>query len=377
MSNQKKARIVFEDGTCFEGVPFSLSGDRVSEVVFNTAMTGYQEVLTDPSYLGQSVVLTYPEVGNYGINDEDIESRKIFLDALIVKSYNDFPSNYKSKKTLKQYLQENNILGIEGVDTRALTLYLRDKGVCNAVISNSDLAIDQLVEIVKRSGNLKGNDYTKHATSQYTYERRKPNNSCYEVAVIDCGVKYNILRLLEEYNCHCTVFPSTTHVDEILENNDFDGIFISNGPGDPEPILNVIEIVKQSLGRIPIFGICMGHQILSQVFGLKINKLPFGHHGVNHPIKNLETGIVEITSQNHNFVVETEGCDMEEIEITHVNLNDHTIAGVKHKKYPAFSVQYHPESSPGPHDSKYLFKNFTDIMQKHKAINKNKVAEVV
>jgi len=377
MKDQKKARLVFEDRTCFEGTTFSLSGDRVAEVVFNTAMTGYQEVLTDPSYLGQMVVLTYPEIGNYGINEEDIESRRIFLEALIVKSYNDFPSNYRSTKTLKQYLEEDNIMGVEGVDTRALTLYLRDRGVCNAVITTSDLSIDKLVERVKSAGTVKGNDYTKQATSQYTYERRKPNETCYNVAVIDCGVKYNILRLLEKYNCHCTVFPTITHVDKILGNNNFDGIFVSNGPGDPEPVLNVVEIVQYSLGKIPIFGICMGHQILGQVFGLKINKLPFGHHGVNHPIKNLETGIVEITSQNHNYVVETEGCDMKDIEITHVNLNDHTIAGLRHKKYPAFSVQYHPEASPGPHDSRYLFKNFTDMMEKHKAQGAGRIAHSV
>lgn len=366
MKNQRKARIVFEDETCFEGTAFSLSGDRVAEVVFNTAMSGYQEVLTDPSYLGQIVVLTYPEIGNYGINDEDIESRKIFLEALIVKSYNDFPSNQRSTKTLKQHLEENNIMGIEGVDTRALTLYLRDRGVCNAVITTSDSGIDELVQIVQRAGNIQGNDYTKHAASEYVYKGTKPNENCYNVAVIDCGVKYNILRLLEAHNCHCTVFPSVTHIDKILGSNEFDGLFISNGPGDPEPVVNVVEMVRQALGKIPMFGICMGHQILGQVLGLKINKLPFGHHGVNHPIKNLRTGTVEITSQNHNFVVEPPSSDLADVEITHINLNDQTIAGIRHKKLPAFSVQYHPESSPGPHDSRYLFKDFTDMMEKHK-----------
>jgi carbamoyl-phosphate synthase small subunit len=366
MTNQKKARIVFRDGTCFEGKTFSLSGDRISEIVFNTAMTGYQEVLTDPSYLGQMVVLTYPEIGNYGINEEDVESRKIFLEALIVKSYNEFPSNYRSTKSLKQYLEENNILGIEEVDTRALTLYLRDRGVCNAIITTSDLSIEELVKKLNETGSLSGNDYTKQATTQYTYEGKTPNKDSYKVAIVDCGLKLNILRLLEEYNCHCTIFPSTTHAETIIQNESFDGLFISNGPGDPEPALNVQEIVKSALGKIPIFGICMGHQILGQVLGLKINKLPFGHHGVNHPIKNLQTGIVEITSQNHNFVVETEGCDMSEVEVTHVNLNDQTIAGIRHKRYSAFSVQYHPESSPGPHDSRYLFANFTEQMEQHK-----------
>lgn len=364
MTNQKKARIVFKDGECFEGTTFALGGDRVSEVVFNTAMTGYQEVLTDPSYLGQAVVLTYPEIGNYGINDEDVESKKIFLDTLIVKSYNDIPSNYRSTKTLKKYLEEHNVVGIENVDTRALTLYLRERGACNAIITTSDLPLEKLVQMTNSASSVEGNDYTKHASSEFTYSRRKPNDESYNVAVIDCGAKYNILRLMEEYNCYCTVFPSVTHIDKIL-NGGFDGVFVSNGPGDPQPVINVIEIVKGLLGKLPIFGICMGHQILGQVMGLKVNKLLFGHHGVNHPIKNLQTGAIEITSQNHNFVIETEGCNTDDIEITHINLNDQSIAGIRHKKYPAFSVQYHPESSPGPHDSRYLFQNFTDLMKTH------------
>ena len=372
MTDQKKARIVFEDGTCFEGTTFALSGDRVAEVVFNTAMTGYQEVLTDPSYLGQAVVLTYPEIGNYGINDEDIESNKIFLEALIVKSYNDIPSNYRSTKTLKEYLEEYNVMGIENVDTRALTLYLRDRGACNAIMTTSDLPIEKLVDMVKASGSIEGSDYTKHASSEFIYSRRKPNDKSYNVAVIDCGVKHNILRLMEDHDCYCTVFPSITHFDKILKGG-FDGVFISNGPGDPQPVVNVIEIVKGLLGKIPIFGICMGHQILGQVFGLKIGKLLFGHHGANHPIKNLQTGIVEITSQNHNFVLQTEGCNLDDIEITHINLNDQSIAGVRHKKYPAFSVQYHPESSPGPHDSRYLFQNFAEMMKAYKEAKKSEL----
>ncbi len=359
--NEKNvARILFEDGVMFEGTTFSLAGDRISEIVFNTAMVGYQEVLTDPSYLGQSVVFTYPEIGNYGINDDDMESRQIFLDAIIVRSYNDYPSNFKSTKTLAQFLDEHNVLGIEGVDTRAMTLYLRERGACKAIISTSDIPKEKLLRVLKNSSNLKGSDYTKQATSSKLYELNKPNENSLNVAVIDCGIKTNILRLFEKHNCACTVFPSNIHYSEILNKN-FDGLFISNGPGDPEPVHNVQEIVRKALGEIPIFGICMGHQILGQVLGLKVDKLKFGHHGVNHPIKNLETGKIEITSQNHNFVVLKDD-NMGDTKVTHVNLNDDTVAGIENKKLKAFSVQYHPESAPGPQDSEYLFENFVTLM---------------
>lgn len=368
MHEQKRARLVFKDGTCFDGTVFSPSEDCVGEVVFNTAMTGYQEVLTDPSYFGQMVVLTYPEIGNYGINDEDAESRNIFLEALIVKSYNAIPSNQRSTKTLKDYLREKGVMGVEGVDTRALTLYLRDRGSCSALLSTSDAPLEELIHQLNRAGELRGNDAVRQVTARerYDYTPETPAAYRHRVAVVDCGVKTSILRALAAQRCRCTVFPSTTPASELLNGEAFDGIFISNGPGDPEPVVNVVEIIRSALGNIPIFGICMGHQLLGQALGLKIGKLPFGHHGVNHPIKHLKTGAVEITSQNHNFVVETAGCDMTDIDVTHINLNDQTIAGIQHKKWPAFSVQYHPESSPGPHDSSYLFEAFSRMMANFK-----------
>ncbi|MEZ0371081.1 MAG: glutamine-hydrolyzing carbamoyl-phosphate synthase small subunit, partial [Candidatus Sericytochromatia bacterium] len=287
----KKARLIFDDGTIFPGKVFALSGDRYAEVVFNTAMTGYQEILTDPSYSEQMVVMTYPIIGSYGINPEDIESRKIFLEALIVKEYMPFTSNWRSHKTLQRYLEENNILGVEGMDTRAITRYLRQFGAKKAVLTSSDAPIESLLVKLNTSHNIAGINISKFASCEKPFQWEKPDEVRFRVAVLDCGIKYNILRLLHSHGCECTIFPSNTHVEQILKGR-FDGMFLSNGPGDPGPIVDVVDTISQVLGKLPFFGICLGHQLLGQALGIRTYKLRFGHHGANHPIKNLRTGRV-------------------------------------------------------------------------------------
>ncbi len=361
----RPAHLIFKDGKIFHGKTFTSGKDRIAEVVFNTAMCGYQEVLTDPSYYGQMVVMTYPLIGNYGINTEDVESKKIYLEAMIVKEYTTHPSNWRSTKTLKQYLEENNILGVEGFDTRAITRYVREKGAMKALLTTSTESLTSLVAKLKQSDDIVGKNLVKDVTCPTSFRWHEKQFGEYKVAVIDCGIKYNMLRIFEDKKCDFTVFPASVSTETILAGG-FDGVFLSNGPGDPEPVKEVIDTVKQILGKIPVFGICLGHQILGLALGAKIIKLRFGHHGVNHPIMNLATKQVEITSQNHNYAIDPNSIDKEQIEITHVNLNDQTIAGIKHKKLPAFSVQYHPEASPGPHDSRYLFEYFIEMMKREK-----------
>ncbi len=354
-----QAKLIFEDGTVFTGKVFAGNGERFGEVVFNTGMTGYQEVLTDPSYTGQFVVMTYPLIGNYGINKEDVESKKIFLEAFLVKEYIDFPSNWRSEKTLKTYLEENNILGVEGLDTRALTKFIREKGAQKAIITNSSDPIEVVLQKLKTQPSMTGQNLVKKVSVTESFNWNNENKKI-PIAVIDCGIKFNILRLLAQQGFNCTVFPYNTKPEEILTKK-YQGLFLSNGPGDPEPVKEVISLVQNCLGKIPIFGICLGHQILGIALGAKTYKLKFGHHGLNHPVKNLKTGHIEITSQNHGFSIDPETINLSEIAITHVNLNDQTIEGIKSKKYPAFSVQYHPEAAPGPHDSAYLFQEFKNL----------------
>ncbi|MBI5554966.1 MAG: glutamine-hydrolyzing carbamoyl-phosphate synthase small subunit [Elusimicrobia bacterium] len=368
-----KAILVLEDGTVFPGQSFGAAGECCGEVVFNTAMTGYQEIITDPSYKGQIVTMTYPEIGNYGVNLEDKESRKVFLEGFVVKEYSKIYSNWRARESLSDYLKQNNVPAIEGLDTRKLTKLLRTKGAMKAIISTVQFEPKNLLNKVKNSPGLVGRDLVREVTNPETCRWQThtqdwlaiPAIKKYQVIAIDCGIKYNLLRLLESIGCEVTVVPAQTSAAAILAKNPA-GVFISNGPGDPEPVSYVIETIHKLLGKKPIFGICLGHQLLALALGGKTYKLKFGHHGANHPFKNLATGKIEITAQNHGFCVDLNSLNQDEIEPTHINLNDHTNEGFRHKKYPAFGVQYHPEASPGPHDSRYLFDEFINLMEKHK-----------
>jgi len=369
-----KAIIALEDGRVFEGYSFAGSGERYGEMVFNTSMTGYQEILTDPSYKGQIVTMTYPLIGNYGVNEEDIESDKPQTEGFIVKEYSRIYSNFRAKKSLAEYLEEHNIIGIEGVDTRALTKHIRTQGAMKAVISTLDLDKESLIAKVNASLSLVGRDLVKEVTCQKIRNSKfEIRNSKFKVVAIDCGIKYSILRLLAEHGCEVTVVPAKTSSNEILTMNP-DGIFLSNGPGDPEGVPYAIETIKEFIqsairnpqSAIPIFGICLGHQILGLALGGKTYKLKFGHRGGNQPVKDLATGKIDITSQNHGFCVDIDSLNRDEVEITHINPNDQTLEGMRHKKLPIFSVQYHPEASPGPHDAGYLFNRFTELMKRYK-----------
>ena len=358
-----KAILALENGKIFKGRAFGASGERYGEVVFNTSMTGYQEILTDPSYKGQIVAMTYPLIGNYGINSEDIESCKPFVEGFVVKECSKIASNWRSQKSLGEYLKENNILGIEGIDTRALTLEIRQAGAMKAVLSTQDFEEKSLVKKVKNSKGLVGIDLVKEVTQQKKYAWGQDKKAKYKVVVLDCGVKFNILRELAKNNCQVVVAPADTGADEILEMKS-DGLVLSNGPGDPAAVSYVIETTRKLIGKVPIFGICLGQQMLGLALGAKTYKLKFGHHGANHPVKDLRTGRVSITVQNHGFCVDIDSLNKKEIEITHVNLNDQTLEGFRHKKLPVFSVQFHPEASAGPHDASYLFAEFIELMQK-------------
>jgi len=357
------AILALEDGKIFRGRAFGATGEREGEIVFNTSMTGYQEILTDPSYKGQIVTMTYPLIGNYGVNQEDIESRKPFVEGFVVKECCKIPSNWRSQKSLGDYLEENNILGVEGIDTRALTLHIRQAGAMKAVLSTKNSDEKSLVKKAKQSKGLVGQDMVQHVTADSTYNWSKKGK--YKVIVMDCGAKYNILRKLAENNCKVIVVPAKTSAKDILALKP-DGLLLSNGPGDPAPIQYVVSTVKKLLGRLPIFGICFGHQMLGLALGGKTYKLKFGHRGANHPVKDLKTGKISITSQNHGFCVDIDSLSKKDIEITHMNLNDNTLEGLRHKKFPIFSVQFHPEASPGPHDAEYLFGNFIELMKNGK-----------
>lgn len=360
-----RAKLVLEDGTVFEGQACGAEGERQGEVVFNTAMTGYQEILTDPSYKGQIVVMTYTQIGNYGVNPDDVESCKPWVEGFVARELSRVASNWRANMPLDEYLKKNDIVAIEGIDTRALTRKLRIHGAMNGVLSTTDLDDRSLAAKAKKVPSMVGQDLVKYVTrkepahwTQLTKLQAPPPK--YRVALVDCGVKLNILRLLVLSGCDVTVYPAQVDHRELEK---YDGVVLSNGPGDPSVVTYVIETARQLMKRgQPTFGICLGHQILGAALGAKILKLKFGHHGANHPVKNLETGAVEITSQNHGFAVDPDSMQKQGGVVTHINLNDQSVEGFRHRSLPIFSVQFHPEASPGPHDSRYLFDSFKKAM---------------
>lgn len=377
----KKALLALADGTIFEGFAFGAEGETTGEVVFNTSMWGYQEILSDPSYHGQIVTMTYPLIGNYGVNEEDFESIAPQVDGFIVKEPSAIVSNWRGQKSLDQFLKEHKIVGLQGIDTRALTTHIRDVGAQQGIISTEDFSAQSLIERAKALPGLVGRDLVKNVTCKQKYAWDKPiwhsgtilpqtalntgSTPRFRVAAYDFGIKHNILRELVSVGCEVTVYPAETPHEELLASNP-DGIFLSNGPGDPEPVKYAIENIRNLIGKKPIFGICLGHQLICLALGYETFKLKFGHRGGNHPVKNLITEQVEITAQNHGFAVKLPENDVLPVTLTHLNLNDQTVEGIKHKELPLFSVQYHPESSPGPHDSRYLFTDFCKMMERCK-----------
>jgi carbamoyl-phosphate synthase small subunit len=366
-----KALLVLADGTVFEGRGFGAEGETVGEVVFNTSMTGYQEILTDPSYKGQIVTMTYPQIGNYGINEEDIESAGgIKSEGFVVKEACGFPSNWRSSGVLSEYMKESGVVGIEGIDTRSLTRHLRNHGAQMGIISTVDTDPSLLLEKVRAHPGISAYDFVKDVTTKEEYRWK---NGCWKwcvvergtparkVIVYDFGIKFNILRNLVEAGFEVTVVPAQTPAEEVLEREP-DGIILSNGPGDPETVTYAIESAKKLIGKKPIFGICLGHQILGLAMGGRTYKLKFGHHGGNHPVKDLSTNKVEITSQNHNYCVDIKSLQGR-VKLTHTNLYDGTEEGMGHLEYPVFSVQHHPEAGPGPNDSSHLFRRFRDMIE--------------
>ena len=358
MHKEKKAILLLDDGTLFNGTSFGSVGETIGEVCFNTGMTGYQEILTDPSYAKQIVTMTAPHIGNYGINSEDMESESIQVSGFVIKEECVIPSNWRAEMSLGDYLRDQDVVGIKGIDTRSLTRHIRDNGAMNGIISSITDDKKKLINNLKNYPSMEGLDLAKLVSTKSIYHWSSKGK--YKVAAVDFGIKRNILRLLENFDCQVTVFPANTTAKDILDFNP-DGVFLSNGPGDPAAVEYGIEAVKQILGKKPIFGICLGHQILAIALGAKTFKLKFGHRGINHPVKNNETGEIEITSQNHGFSVDLNSIP-ENVIPTHINLNDNTSAGISCIDFPAFSVQYHPESSPGPHDSRYLFEKFIGMM---------------
>jgi carbamoyl-phosphate synthase small subunit len=375
-----EAVLALADGTVFRGRAFGAVGEAVGELVFNTSMTGYQEILTDPSYEGQLVAMTYPEIGNVGVNREDVESRRPYVRGFVVREYREAPSSWRAEESLGSYLARHGIPGIEGLDTRALVRHLRDHGSQEAVLSSADLDADRLVRKAKASPGLVGRDLVREVTCAAVYEwtegpwrlgrgyttaaeaAAERGGEPLDVVAYDFGIKWNILRNLVGSGCRVRVVPAYTPAKDVLAMRP-DGVFLSNGPGDPDAVAGAPEAVAGLLGKVPVFGICLGHQILGLALGGKTYKLKFGHHGGNQPVKDLTTGKVEITAQNHGFAVDVDSLRGKG-EITHVNLNDRTCEGLVVRGQPTFSVQYHPEASPGPHDARYLFRRFVDLMER-------------
>ncbi|MGE0085021.1 MAG: glutamine-hydrolyzing carbamoyl-phosphate synthase small subunit [Desulfococcaceae bacterium] len=378
-----KALLVLEDGRVFPCKSFTGPGEAWGEVVFNTGMTGYQEVLTDPSYRGQMVTMTYPLIGNYGVNPEDVESERVQVAAFIIREYQAFPSNYRSVSTLADYLKKYGVMGIEELDTRALTRHLRNGGAMRGIMSTQDTDPASLLRRVRETPVMAGQDLVQSVTTDRAYYWENGNPVYFEagkelnqkswkhrgdkfsVLAFDFGIKYNIMRCLTAVGCEIIAVPAGTSADTVKAMAP-EGIFLSNGPGDPEPVTYAIETIRELLDYRPMFGICLGQQLMGLALGGKTYKLKFGHRGVNQPVKNMMSGRIEITSQNHGFSVDTDSLDMREIEVTHMNLNDKTLEGLRNRKYPLYSVQYHPEAAPGPHDARYLFDSFANMMRERR-----------
>lgn len=377
----RRAKLVLEDAEVFEGISFGAEKEALGEVVFNTGMCGYQEVLTDPSYEGQIVTMTYPHIGNYGVNPEDVESTRPRVSGFVIRDLPVEWSSWRGRQSLEAYLASEGIGGITEVDTRRLTRHIRDRGAMKGTITSAEVPLAQALDKVNAHPSMVGADLVGRVSVAEPFEWPAPAHPIFKVAAFDYGIKFNILRLLADHGCQVTVFPATTPASEVLAW-DPDGVFLSNGPGDPEAVSYGINTVRELIGKVPLFGICLGHQLIGLALGLKTYKLKFGHRGVNHPVARLSDGAIEITTQNHGFAVSADGFDVEmpdapgkglpgpgiassefgDVELTHLNLNDYTVEGLKLIDEPVFAVQYHPEAGPGPHDSRYLFKEFTDLM---------------
>jgi len=375
-----QAILALEDGRIFRGEGYGSPGECQGEVVFNTSLTGYQEIATDPSYAGQIVVLTNPQIGNYGTNQADNEAAKPFIEGLIVREFSRVSSNWRSEQVTDEYMERYQVPVLAEIDTRALVRHLRDNGVMRGVISTQTTDVDALVAKAQVIRKMDGTDLAKVVSTKavYTFDEFDNHNQTGDplltsgvdkpqmhVVAYDFGMKRNILRMLTREGCKVTVVPAQTSAEDVLGMKP-DGVFLSNGPGDPEPVDYAVKAIRGMMGRVPVFGICLGHQLCGLALGGKTYKLKFGHHGGNHPVKNNVTGKVEITAHNHNFAVDPESVNANEVELTHVDLNDNTLEGLRHKTLPLFSVQYHPEAAPGPHDSHYLFRDFRNLMEEWK-----------